>query len=76
MSGRDACPARLRNVSARLVTRDARLPMLSGQGGSRGRVGRSAFLTEDLMAQFPLTKTLTSITVTRHDGEYQLQIED
>ena len=28
------------------------------------------------MAQFPLTKTLTSITVTRHDGEYQLQIED
>ena len=25
------------------------------------------------MAQFPLTKTLTSITVTRHDGEYQLQ---
>ena len=28
------------------------------------------------MAQFPLTMTLTSITVTRHDGEYQLQIED
>ena len=28
------------------------------------------------MAQFPLTKTLTSITVTRHDGEHQLQIED
>jgi hypothetical protein len=28
------------------------------------------------MAQFPITKTLTRIIVTRQDGEYQLQIED
>jgi len=28
------------------------------------------------MTQFPTTKTLTLITVTRQDGEYQLQIED
>jgi hypothetical protein len=50
--------------------------MLSGQGESRVRAKRSAFPTEDSMAQFPITKTLTRIIVTRRDGEYQLQIED
>lgn len=28
------------------------------------------------MARFPMTKTLTRITVTGQDGEHQLQIED